>query len=86
MSPRKMISLFRSRDGQIYLPPTTESGKVNDPLDELNVTKAHCSRRRTRHLIIAGSVTAILLVMLIYLWDVERSWLALEDKWMVSSP
>jgi hypothetical protein len=73
--------------GRVRLPATPEAGEVADPFDELEIsssTKSSRQGKRRRYLIIGTSITLWLLLVVIYVADVNRSWLALEDKWKVS--
>jgi len=73
------------RAGRVRLPPTPEF-EVADLFDEPNTksTKSSLQRKSRRNLIIGTSVALWLLLVIVYLADVNRSWLALEDKWKVS--
>jgi hypothetical protein len=72
--------------GRVRLPLAPNSGGQADAFDEKDLSSTKSSRQRTcrRYLIIGTSITLWLLLVVIYVADVNRSWLALEDKWKVS--
>ena len=72
-------------NGRVHLPPTPEI-EVADPIEEWDPSSTKSSRQRkyTRYLIIGISIALWLLAVVLYFTDVNRSWLALEDKWKVS--
>jgi len=71
--------------GRVHLPPTPAI-EVADPLEvwDPSSTKSSRQRKYTRYLIIGISIALWLLAVVLYFTDVNRSWLALEDKWKVS--
>ena len=72
-------------DNRIRLLPTPDFGHDTDPFDLLKSDKSSCKQRRKRHLIIGSTIALALLAVVIYFADVNRSWLAIEDKWRVSA-
>jgi len=84
-SVRDMLPFAMRTDNRIRLLPTPDYGHESDPFDSLESDKSSCKQRRKRHLIIGSSIALALLAVVIYFADVNRSWLALEDKWRVSA-
>ena len=84
-SVRDMLPFAMRTDNRIRLLPTPDYGHETDPFDLLKSDKSSRKQRRKRHLIIGSTIALALLAVVIYFADVNRSWLALEDKWRVSA-
>jgi hypothetical protein len=82
------MDLFGCRRGPVYLSSTPEAEKGTDQFIEFGSSsvKSSRSKRQGRFLIIGLSFLIWLLVVIIYIVDVNRSWAALEDRWRVSWP
>jgi hypothetical protein len=73
------------RTSRIRLPPTPPVHPTFDPFDEPELSSyTSSSKHRRRRFIIGWAVAIWLLGVVAYVVDVDRSWKALEDKWVVS--
>jgi hypothetical protein len=85
---RDIFDIYPSakRTSRIRLPPTPPVYPISDPFDELELSSCTSSskHRRRRRFIIGWAIAIWLLGVVAYVVDVDRSWKALEDKWVVS--
>lgn len=83
----RMINLLGPwRRGRVYLPPTPELGEGGGSLNDFDCSSPNSSRnkRQRRCLIIGFSVILWLLLVSIYIIDVNALWSTLENEWNVS--
>lgn len=79
-----MLSVGDHSDDKVQLLSTPGLNHELDPFEGLVLLKSSSRKRRNRYLIIGVSIALWLLVAIIFVADVNRSWLALEHEWTVS--